>query len=129
MCDCSCNRTNNRAHSDDRKPEGGSERAAIILVSSARMNESTIVTEVRSKGWDERKNTLAIESNNDEIITTYNESYYEERASEEEIYLEETEEELSSKLISDTPQDDRPTPAPDRAFELYRETLPSLFQE
>ena len=119
----------NRAHSDNRKPEGCSDCAATVPVPSARMNESTIVTEVRSKGWDERKNTMAIESNCDEVIPTYNESYYEERASEEEIYLEETEEELRSKLISDMPQDDHPTPAPDTAFESYREAQARLFQE
>jgi hypothetical protein len=62
-------------------------------------------------------------------ITSYNESFYEERASVEEIYLEVIEEELRSKLISDTPQDDRPTPAPDTAFESYREVLANLFQE
>jgi hypothetical protein len=75
------------------------------------------------------RNAMAIESNGDEVVPTYNESYYEERASEEEIYLEETEEELRSKLISDTPQDDRPTLAPDTAFESYREVLASLFQD
>jgi hypothetical protein len=52
---------------------------------------------------------MAIESNSDEVVLIYNESYYEERASEEEIYLEEIEEELRSELISDTPQDDCPT--------------------
>jgi len=51
-------------------------------------------------------NAMAIESNSDEVVPTYNESYYVELASEEEIYLEETEEELRSKLISDTPPDD-----------------------
>jgi hypothetical protein len=93
------------------------------------LNERTIVPEVRSEDREERKNTMAIESNSNEVIPTDNESYFEERASEEEIYLEETEEELRSKLISDMPQDDRPTPAPDTAFELCREVLASLFQE
>lgn len=45
---------------------------------------------------------MAIESNSDEVVPTYNEAYYEGLASEEEIYLEEAEEELRSKLISDT---------------------------
>jgi hypothetical protein len=58
------------------------------------------------------RNAMAIESNGYEVVPTYNESYYEELASVEEIYLEETEEELRSKLISDTTEDDRPTPAP-----------------
>jgi hypothetical protein len=52
---------------------------------------------------------MTIENNSDEAIPTPNESYYEELASEEEIYLEETEAELSSKLISDTSQGDPPT--------------------
>lgn len=56
---------------------------------------------------------MAIKSNSDEVGPAPSESFYEERASEEEIYLEETEEELRSRLISDTPQDDRPTPAPE----------------
>ena len=72
---------------------------------------------------------MAIENNSDEVIPTPNESYYEELACSEEIYLEETEEELRSRLILDTPQDDRPTPAPDTEFELYREVLASLFQD
>ena len=72
---------------------------------------------------------MTIKSNSDEVGPAPSESLYEERASEEEIYLEETEEELRSRLISDTPQDDRPTPAPDTAFELYREVLASLFQD
>jgi hypothetical protein len=37
-------------------------------------------------------------------------SYYEERARKEEIYLEKTEEDLRSELISGTPQDDRQQP-------------------
>jgi hypothetical protein len=53
---------------------------------------------------------MTIESNSDEVIPTSNESYYEERARKEEIYLEKTEEDLRSELISDTPQDDRPQP-------------------
>jgi len=53
---------------------------------------------------------MAIESNSDEVIPTSNESYCEGPASEEEISLEETEEELRSELIADTPQDDRPQP-------------------
>jgi hypothetical protein len=71
---------------------------------------------------------MAIESNSEEVVLTYNESYYEERAGEEEIYLEVTEEELRSKLISETPHGDCPTPAPDAAFESYREALANLFQ-
>jgi len=46
---------------------------------------------------------MAIESNNNEDISTYNETYYEELASEEEIYLEETEEELRADLLSLAP--------------------------
>ena len=72
---------------------------------------------------------MTIKSNSDEVGPPPSESFYEERASEEEIYLEETEEELRSRLISDTPQDDCPNPAPDTAFELYREVLASLFQD
>jgi hypothetical protein len=45
---------------------------------------------------------MAIESN-EETIVTYNEVYYEELASEEEIYLEETEEELRAYLLSLVP--------------------------
>jgi hypothetical protein len=33
------------------------------------------------------RNAMAIESNGDEVVPTYNECYYEERASEEEIYI------------------------------------------
>jgi hypothetical protein len=51
-----------------------------------------------------KENTMAIESNSNEVIPTYEESYYEELAWEEEIYLEETEEELRSELILDTRQ-------------------------
>jgi hypothetical protein len=72
---------------------------------------------------------MATENDNDEVVLTYNESYYEERASVEEIYLEVIEEWLRSKLISETPQDDCPTPAPDTAFESYRVALANLFQE
>ena len=71
---------------------------------------------------------MAIESNSDEVVLTYNETYYEERASEEEIYLEEIEEELRSKLITDAPQDDPYNPAPDSEFASYREELANLFQ-
>jgi hypothetical protein len=74
------------------------------------------------------RNAMAIASNGDEVVPTYNECYYEERASEEEIYIEVIEEELRSKLISETPQDDCPIPAPDTAFESYREALTNLFQ-
>jgi hypothetical protein len=72
---------------------------------------------------------MAIENNSDEVIPTPNESYYEELACSEEIYLEETEEELRSELISDSPQDDRPTRALDEACESYREAQASLFRE
>ena len=41
---------------------------------------------------------MAIESDSDEVVLTYSESYYEECASEEEIYLEEIEEELRSDI-------------------------------
>jgi hypothetical protein len=75
------------------------------------------------------RNAMATENDNDEVVLTYSESYYEERASVEEIYLEEIEEELRSKLISETPQDDCPTTAPETAFESYREVLANLFQE
>ena len=53
---------------------------------------------------------MAIESNSDKVIPTSNDSYYEKRASKEEICLEETEEELRSELISNTPQNVRPQP-------------------
>lgn len=53
---------------------------------------------------------MAIKSNSDEVVPTYNEPYYEKRAGEEEMCLDKTEEELRSELISDTPQDDRPQP-------------------
>ena len=79
-------------------------------------------------GMKER-NAMAIESNSDELVLTYNESYYEERASAEEIYIEVIEEELRSKLISKTLQDECPTPASDTAFESYREVLANIFQE
>jgi hypothetical protein len=99
------------------------------------MSEPTIVPErmrssvnsIRRSG--RKENPMAIESNSDEVVRTYSESYYEELASSEEIYLEETEEELRSELISDTPQDDRPTRALDEACESYREAQASLFRE
>jgi hypothetical protein len=47
--------------------------------------------------------SMPIEDNSSDVDSTYDEIYYEELASEEEIYLEETEEELRSKLISDAP--------------------------
>ena len=72
---------------------------------------------------------MAIESNNEEIFQIDSESYYEERATVEEIYLEETEEELRSKLISDTPPNDCPTLATDTTFEAYRKLLARLFQD
>jgi len=53
---------------------------------------------------------MAFESNSDKVIPTSNEPYYEEPAGEEEISLEETEEELRSELIADTPQNVRPQP-------------------
>jgi hypothetical protein len=99
------------------------------------MSEPTIVPErmrssvssIRRSG--RKENPMAIENNSDEVIPTPNESYYEELACSEEIYLEETEEELRSALISDSPQDDRPTRALDEACELYREAQASLFRE
>jgi hypothetical protein len=75
------------------------------------------------------RNTMATEDGNDEVVLTYNDSYYEERASVEELYLEVLVEEVRSKLLSETPQDGCPTPAPDTAFESYREVLANLFQE
>jgi hypothetical protein len=75
------------------------------------------------------RNAMAIENDNDEVVLTYNDSYYEERASVEEIYLEVLIEEVRSKLLSETPQDDGPTPAPETALESYREVLANLFQE
>jgi hypothetical protein len=80
------------------------------------------------------RNAMATENDNDEVVLTYSESYYEERASVEEIYLEEIEEELRSKLISETPQDDCPPPDDnsqglDASFESYRAALANLFQE
>jgi hypothetical protein len=65
---------------------------------------------------------MATKNDNDEVVLTYNDSYYEERASVEEIYLEVMVEEVRSKLLSETPQDDC-------AFESYREVLANLFQE
>jgi hypothetical protein len=75
------------------------------------------------------RNAMATENDNDEVVLTYSESYYEERASVEEIYLEVMVEEVRSKLLSETPQDDCPSPSPDAPFESYREVLASLFQE
>lgn len=49
---------------------------------------------------------MATESNSDKAVPAHNDSHCEERASVEEIDLEETEEELRSELISDTPQDE-----------------------
>jgi len=72
---------------------------------------------------------MAIERNCERVIPAYDESSYEERASVEEIYLEETEEELRARLISDTPADDPPSTAPDIGFELYRALLANLFEE
>ena len=72
---------------------------------------------------------MASENDNDEVVLTYSESYYEERASVEEIYLEEIEEELRSKLISETPQDDCPITAPGSASVSYREVLANLFHK
>jgi hypothetical protein len=45
--------------------------------------------------------TMAIGSNSSEAIPAHSESYYEQLACEEEIYLEETEEELRARLVSD----------------------------
>jgi hypothetical protein len=75
------------------------------------------------------RNAMATENDNDEVVLTYNESYYEKRASAEELYLEVIVEEIRSQLISEMPQDDCPTPAPDTAFESYREVVANLFQE
>ena len=47
---------------------------------------------------------MAVEDNRDDVVPTSNEPSHEELASEEEIYLEETEEELRSELISVTPR-------------------------
>jgi hypothetical protein len=52
---------------------------------------------------------MAPEANSDPAATSNDDSYYEKLASEEEIYLEETEEEVRSFLISDQ-QDGRSTP-------------------
>lgn len=54
---------------------------------------------------------MATQGNCNVSVPVDNEFYLEERAREEDIYLEETEEELRSKLISDTPQGNRPTAA------------------
>ena len=67
-------------------------------------------------------------SNEDEIDLAWSESYYEERASEEEIYLEETEEELRIKLVSDTTQDDHSTRAAEIKCATYRELLAKILQ-
>jgi hypothetical protein len=75
------------------------------------------------------RNAVADQNDNDEVVLTYNESYYEERASVEETYLEVIVEVVRSKLISETRQDDCPAPAPDTAFESYREVLANLFHK
>jgi len=72
---------------------------------------------------------MAIERNCERAIPAYDESLCEERASVEEIYLEETEEELRARLISDTPADDPPSTTPDIELELYRALLANLFEE
>ena len=69
---------------------------------------------------------MATETNSDAAITSNDDSYYETLASEEEIYLEETEEEVRSFLISG-PQDGHPTPALDTAVESYQ--IPEANQE
>jgi len=72
---------------------------------------------------------MVIEGSSDKAISTPDGSYYEKLACSEEIYLEESEEELRSELISDSPQDDRPSRALDDAYELYREAQASLLRE
>ena len=72
---------------------------------------------------------MATENANYGVVLTYSESYYEERASVEEIYLEVIVEVLRSRLISESPQDNCPTPSPETAFQSYREVLANLFQE
>jgi hypothetical protein len=62
---------------------------------------------------------MATETNSKASITSNDDSSYEKLASEEEIYLEETEEEVRSLLISG-PQDGRSTPALDTAVESYQ---------
>ena len=74
----------------------------------------------------ERKSTMATETNSNAAITSNDDSYYEKLASEEEIYLEETEEDVRSLLISG-PQDGHPTPALDTAVESYQ--IPEANQE
>lgn len=52
-------------------------------------------------------------------VATNDDSYYEKLAGEEELYLEETEEELRSRLLSDG-QDESSSPAMDPAVGLNR---------
>jgi len=74
----------------------------------------------------ERKSTMATEINRNAAITSNDDSYYEKIASEEEIYLEESEEEVRSLLISG-PQDGHPTPALDTA--VKSDQIPEANQE
>jgi hypothetical protein len=62
---------------------------------------------------------MATEANSNASSLSKDESYYEKLAGKEEIYLEETEEELRSLLISD-PQGGRSTPAEDTQVESYQ---------
>jgi hypothetical protein len=62
---------------------------------------------------------MATEANSNAASPSKDESYYEKLASKEEIYLEETEEELRSLLISD-PQGGRSTLPLDTVVESYQ---------
>lgn len=53
---------------------------------------------------------MATQINNDTAAATDDDSFYEKLASREELYLEETEEELRSRLVSDG-QDESSCPA------------------
>jgi hypothetical protein len=66
-----------------------------------------------------RRNTMATEISSNTAGATNDDPYYEKLASEEELYLEETEEELRSRLLSDG-QDESSSPAMDPAVGLNR---------
>jgi len=65
---------------------------------------------------------MATEVNNNAEVPS-DQPYYEKLANEEEMYLEETEEDLRSRLISDA-RDDRTAPSIKKSFELPRQTQP-----
>jgi hypothetical protein len=69
---------------------------------------------------------MAMETNSKAANQSDDDAYYEKLASQEETYLEETEEEVGSLLISGL-QHDRSTPALDTAVESYQK--PETTQE